>query len=528
MFSEISPSAPTNGPPNTRKALAWAPQPGPQSALVNCPLPEIFFGGARGGGKTDGVLGKWATKERIYGPHFNAIWFRKTTVSSEDAIERSKEIYTPLGGKYGRLHWRMPNGGRVSFAYLDNIDDAGAYQGRNVTDIAVDEAGLYKTPDVIFRLWGVLRSAHGVPVQLIVMANPGGPGQHWIRGRYELHPFPTRPRMLSRPLPDGTAHRVAVIPSRIRDNAILMQRDPGYVSRLYLVGSAQLVKAWLDGDWTAIEGAFFDCWSQRNIVAPFPVPKGWVRFRSADWGSASPFSIGWWAVVQDDYPLQRFSMHVGTPSSKSARVPDRGLENKWSLPRGALVRYREWYGSTDPASGGKGLKLIAEAVADGIVSRETNDPRLAYAVLDPAAFSVDGGPSIAERINTRLVARKMASFRAADNTRVAQNAGRDRRGPMNGWDAMRARIIGKDGIPMVYCFDTCTASIRTIPLLQHDPARAEDLDTESEDHAADDWRYACSSRPWMRTPEKQDTPKDAYRPPDEPVTHDVQSSVKLL
>jgi hypothetical protein len=35
----------------------WQPQPGPQQALVDCPFPEIFFGGARGGGKTDGVLG---------------------------------------------------------------------------------------------------------------------------------------------------------------------------------------------------------------------------------------------------------------------------------------------------------------------------------------------------------------------------------------------------------------------------------------------------------------------------------------
>jgi len=27
-------------------------------------LKEIFFGGTRGGGKTDGVLGKWALKEK--------------------------------------------------------------------------------------------------------------------------------------------------------------------------------------------------------------------------------------------------------------------------------------------------------------------------------------------------------------------------------------------------------------------------------------------------------------------------------
>jgi hypothetical protein len=34
--------------------------------------------------------------------------------------------------------------------------------------------------------------------------------------------------------------------------------------------------------------------------------------------------------------------------------------------------------------------------------------------------------------------------------------------------------------------------------LQHDPDRPEDLDTTAEDHAANDWRYACNSRPWMK------------------------------
>ena len=43
---------------------AWRPQEGPQQALVRCPVKEIFFGGTRGGGKTDGVLGKWALKEK--------------------------------------------------------------------------------------------------------------------------------------------------------------------------------------------------------------------------------------------------------------------------------------------------------------------------------------------------------------------------------------------------------------------------------------------------------------------------------
>jgi hypothetical protein len=53
---------------------------------------------------------------------------------------------------------------------------------------------------------------------------------------------------------------------------------------------------------------------------------------------------------------------------------------------------------------------------------------------------------------------------------------------------------------MIYCFSTHADSIRTIPALQHDAARPEDVNTESEDHAADEWRYACMSRPFVRVP----------------------------
>ena len=71
---------------------------------------------------------------------------------------------------------------------------------------------------------------------------------------------------------------------------------------------------------------------------------------------------------------------------------------------------------------------------------------------------------------------------------------------MGGWDQLRSRLVGQDGRPMIYCFSAHAASIRTIPALQHDPARPEDVNTESEDHAADEWRYACMSRPFVRVP----------------------------
>jgi hypothetical protein len=106
---------------------------------------------------------------------------------------------------------------------------------------------------------------------------------------------------------------------------------------IWASGSKELVAAWLEGDWSVTLGAFFDCWSaKRHVVEPFEVPKEWMRFRSMDWGSAVPFSVGWWAVVQDDFETD-------------GRV----------LPRGCLVRYREWYGMK-PGQPNVGVKINAD------------------------------------------------------------------------------------------------------------------------------------------------------------------------
>ena len=128
------------------------------------------------------------------------------------------------------------------------------------------------------------------------------------------------------------------IPSKVTDNKYL---DDTYIASLFQVGSDELVRAWLEGDWSVVQGSFFDVWSNRNIVQPFAIPEDWTRFRSIDWGNAKPFSVGWWAVNGDEFPL----------------VDGR------TLPRGSLIRYREWYGSQAP---NVGLRMTAEEVAEGI------------------------------------------------------------------------------------------------------------------------------------------------------------------
>jgi len=239
------------------------------------------------------------------------------------------------------------------------------------------------------------------------------------------------------------------IPAKVSDNHYL---GGEYVANLQMQGSPELVRAWLEGDWTVIAGAFFPEFTmQRHVIEPFTIPGHWMKYRAMDWGSAKPFSVGWYAVSDGEI-----------------------------LPRGALVKYREWYGAFAP---NVGLKMTAEEVAEGIRAREREELNAGLCVLDPAAFAVDGGPSIAERMFARGV-----MFRRADNKRVAKL------GAMGGWDQLRSRLKGEK--PGIYFFSTCMDTIRTLPMLQHDESNPEDVDTEGEDHAADETRYACMARPY--------------------------------
>jgi hypothetical protein len=437
------------------RVTAWAPQPGPQSMFVNCPVFEVFFGGARGGGKSWGVIGDWALHSHEYGTAAVGLMIRRTRIELLDLFEQARSVYTKIGATatYSPLRIVMPNGARLTFAYLERDPDAEQYQGHNYTRVYVEEIGNFPSPAPVLKLMATLRSGAGVPVGMRMTGNPGGAGHQWVRARY-IDPAPMGWQVITDPT---TGLERIYIPSRVTDNRYL---GPDYVQRLKASGSPELVRAWLEGDWSVVSGAFFPEFSMdHHVMAPRALPDHWARFRSFDWGSARPFACHWWAVSDG-------SMH--------------------DIARGALVMYREWYGMR-PGEPNVGLKLTAEAVAAGIREREEDDGHM-VGVADPAMFAEDGGPSIAHRMMQQGVI-----FRPADNKRVPQ------RGAMGGWDQLRSRLVGDaDERPMLLLFSTCRDIIRTLPALQHDDARPEDVDTDMEDHAADSVRYACLSRPFVQ------------------------------
>src|SRR5579859_684991 len=125
--------------------IIWAPQSGPQKAFFDCPVGDILFGGSRGGGKSDGILGKYGAKAERYGRGFNGVFFRKEMPQQDDLVERSKEIFLPLGAEWieYKKTFNFAGGGRLRFRPLESLADAEKYQGQNLTDAAVEEAGNY-------------------------------------------------------------------------------------------------------------------------------------------------------------------------------------------------------------------------------------------------------------------------------------------------------------------------------------------------------------------------------------------------
>lgn len=456
---------------------------------------EILYGGAAGGGKSH-LMRAAAVIWCAAIPGLQVYLFRRIR---DDLIKNHME--GPNGFRSMLAGWvacgfctivedeiRFWNGSKIFLCHCKDEKDRFKYQGAEIHVLLIDE--LTHFTDKIYRflrnrvrMVGITlpeRYRHSFP-RIICGANPGGIGHQFVKTTFIDGATPLE--QYRAPANEGGMLR-QFIPAQLEDNPSMSEQDPGYENRLNGLGSESLVRAMRYGDWDVVEGAFFDCFDRsRHVLRPFIIPKHWLRFRAGDWGSAKPFAFGWFAVASEDY------------------IVGPGVV----IPRGALVMYREWYGIATDKQGkfipDKGLKLEAEAVGAGVRSRDGGDI-IAYGVLDPAAFSQDGGPSIAERMMLGKDSQRGASFRRADNKRVTA------RGAMGGWDQMRGRLVGDgDGRPMLFFFETCVHSIRTIPVLQHDEDQPEDLDTNSEDHPADMVRYGCMSRPWIHQAPATAVPK---------------------
>ncbi len=207
-------------------------------------------------------------------------------------------------------------------------------------------------------------------------------------------------------------------------------------------------RAYLEGDWDIFQGQYFSEWSkEKHVVEPFEIPASWKRFRSIDISGRNNYtSCHWYAL---DY-------------------------------NGDVWVYREHYvRGWDSDQHADQIRKLSEN--DHGVSEEYH-----YTVIDSSAFSKLG------------YAETMAEIYQRHGINGLIPSTKER---LTGWDIVHQYLRWDTNTkPKLKIFNTCTNMIRTIPSLVYDPNNMQDLDTNGEDHSADDLRYFLHTLRAQKTP----------------------------
>lgn len=471
-------------------SLDYTPQPR-QALLHATPARLILYGGAVGGGKSHAL--RWeAISWALQVPGIQVYLFRRTLGELEDNhVRQLKDSLSPLHGHVGynetRKTFEFKNGSTIRLCYCEKEHDVERYQGAEIHVLLVDEAGHLTEYQLNYlvgrnRLGGFAEKVaeelrHMLP-RAVFSSNPGGPGHQFLKQCF-VEPAEEgvefRNQRYRDPRDPNDPGRLSIyIPARMKDNKFI---DSDYGASLAGL-PPELARALRDGDWDAVVGqALHTLAREKHMLRPFTPPRHWTRFMSLDWGTAKPFSVGWYTVSDG-----------GILEGKEA-WPER-----W-LPPGAVIRYAEWYGWNGNAD--QGARLDSRTVAKRIleIEKERGEPPIDYRIGDTAMWAVHDGISIAhnmmEATEGRLQLTPAKKSREQNyNEILCRLAGSE-----------NYLTDGRDGdAPMFYATADCTHFWRTVPTLILDGTNPEKgPDSSQEDHVFDDVSYALRSRPFMTT-----------------------------
>ena len=291
-----------------------------------------------------------------------------------------------------------------------------------------------------------------MPIRMMMAANPGDPGHHWIAQRYVFKSAPWQPFF-----EEKSKRQWVYAPSTFLDNPFIDQDEYRRQLEASCPTDPELLRAWLEGDWAIARGAFFSSVIEenRNCINPWKnIPRNWETYLAHDFGSSAP-SVTFIIV----------------------RSPGGEHEGRY-YPPDSLILVDE-LATNEPGSTTKGMgytvPMLSEEIKD-VCHEWKVKPR---GVADDAIFSNQGSGagSISDefrRFGVHFIAAKKA----------------DRR---TGWEIMRRLLqdAGKPDKPGLYIARNCEYFWSTVPYLARDPRKPDDVDTRSPDHAADACRYGC-------------------------------------
>lgn len=416
---------------------------------------DLFLGGGRGGGKSYALALLALRHCEQYGERARVLYLRKTYAGLRDFELVTRELFGLIYGTDARYNatehiWRMPSGGYLELGQLESHTDYAKYQGRSFTLLLIDEAGQYAQPDLLDLMRSNLRGAKDIPIRVVLAANPGGPGHHWIAKRYVFQAGPWKPFLEAK-----SKRTWLYAPSTFEGNVFIDREQYRDQLESACPTDPELLRAWLTGDWAVNRGAYFASVldEARNAVDPWEaIPEEWDYWLAHDFGSAAPSVTYIMALSPGDYHEGRF------------------------YPRGSVVLIDE-LAAVRRDNLNQGLGWTAATTAEAIkelCERWCIKPR---GVADDACFAKSGysSGSIAEEF-----ARHGVYFIPAKKA--------DR---ITGWNYMRRMLqdAGKPDVPGLYVSRGCSYFWATVPYLARDQKRVEDLDSTGPDHGADACRY---------------------------------------
>ena len=429
-------------------------------AVINIPEPNekqklfladqhrhVAYGGARGGGKSWAVRVK-ATLLCMKWPSIKILIVRKTYKElTNNHIVPLQQMLPHEVARYNKTDkvFTFCNGSTIWFGYCNNDSDLDQYQGAEYDVIFFDEATQLQE-QWLKKINLAVRQPNGLPKRTYYTCNPGGASHNYIKRLF------IEKRYEEAEIPENYSFTQALV----TDNKVLMEMSPEYKAELEAL-PPKLREAWLNGRWDLFEGQVFEDFFDReehyldrqwtHVIEPFEVPDSWKIYRSFDWGYNKPFSCCWFAVDHDGVVYHILELYGCT------KTPNEGV--KWTPPKVFSEIHRietehRWLA---------GKKIIG--------------------IADPAIWDAETGESIAD-----TAAKHQVYFSPGDHKRIP--------GLMQ---CHYYLAFDDNGYPMFYVFKNCRNFIRTIPLLQYDEHKVEDVETSQEDHIYDAWRYFLMSRP---------------------------------
>lgn len=272
---------------------------GPQARALVRPEYEIFYGGQKGGAKSNAMT-IWMSsgnpsepefneagnpllinRSYTYHPAFRGLVLRKNATDLKAWVHEASYYYGMLGGTYVDNEFRFPSGATIWTGHLEDSTAYEKYQGiPELHRVAIEEICQIPEIELYMQILSCIRSkTPGLRPQIFLTANPIGPGLSWVGERFVKvldangRRIPPETRIADRVRNPYTGDIAEIdrvfISAGLRDNPYLLQ-DATYVTNLARMPE-KLRKAYMDGDWDALAGTFFSEFRASGALSGEPV-----------------------------------------------------------------------------------------------------------------------------------------------------------------------------------------------------------------------------------------------------------------